>query len=142
MGVSVAHTLADNHKGLLKQAKQTARYLGYLASRAVRLYLDVGAEPRRKVTSAGPSLSITQHVFEQVSDTCVRCIHCLRVARTPASYQTLFNSKCTGPPVLGEGHILVKWGPAAICERCGAYSPHIAKFARNILLVCPGPLLQ
>eukprot|EP00959_Pyramimonas_sp_CCMP1952_P465364 9488161-Pyramimonas_sp.AAC.1 len=63
----------------------------------------------------------------------------MRVERTPASCQTLFNSKCSGPPVLGEGHFLAKWGPAAMCERCGASSPNILQFARNLLLVRPGP---
>eukprot|EP00959_Pyramimonas_sp_CCMP1952_P462775 9483813-Pyramimonas_sp.AAC.1 len=96
-----------------------------MASRAVRLFTQVGEmaqAPRKQIGPVVVPVLVTQHEFYELGPGTVRCRHCSKEARTRESYLKLFSAPCTGPPVLGSGHRLARWGNAAICEICGHYS--------------------
>eukprot|EP00959_Pyramimonas_sp_CCMP1952_P123803 2588261-Pyramimonas_sp.AAC.1 len=55
--IQLADALAENHKGLLKYALTTARCLGFMASRAVRLYTLVGEMAQAPRKQVGPVIA-------------------------------------------------------------------------------------
>ena len=84
-----------------------------------------------------PMLSMSEHMFEVVGGA-LGCSRCLRQAKTAERFRVLFNSCCLGSPNIGDGHRIVRWGPAGICELCGHYSLNIQKYVKKLRESCPG----